>query len=106
MGDQACLKIVTRATMNPPIAPKARSGPIDAMADSGSAAFRKRFHVQAAVATEQINRTPVLLTVPDTVIRSPITRRSVSNADGFSAGFEVRNSATECSSFARLLASL
>src|SRR5215470_613110 len=106
IGDQACLKMVTKATMNPPIAPSAKSGPTDEMAVSGSAAFRNRFHVQAAVATEQINSMPVLLTVPETVIRSPTTKPSDSNAEGFNAGFDVRNSATKCSSFAKLRALL
>src|SRR6266545_2741477 len=87
--------MVTSATMNPPMAPTASKGPTDEIADSGSPAFRNRLHVQAAVATVQISRMPVLLTAPDTVIGSPITKPSDSNADGFNAGFDVRNSATK-----------
>ncbi len=87
--------MVTSATMNPPIAPRATSGPTEESAVSGSAALRKRLQVQAAVATVQMSRMPVLLTAPETVIRSPITKPSDSNADGFNAGLEVRNSATK-----------
>src|SRR5882762_5172893 len=81
--------------MNPPMAPTASRGPTDEIAASGSPAFRNRLQAQAAVATVQISRMPVLLTVPETVIRSPITKPSDSNADGFNAGFDVRNSATK-----------
>src|SRR4029077_17596098 len=95
MGDHACLKIVISATMNPPMAPTANKGPTYNIDASGAHAFRNRLQVQAAVATVQISRMPVLLTDPDTVIRSPITKPSVSNADGFNAGFDVRNSATK-----------
>src|SRR5205823_6368617 len=51
---------------------------------------RKRFHVQAAVAITQSRSTPVLLTVPCTVMASPKAARSPLKTSSFRAGFEVR----------------
>src|SRR5205807_10023767 len=76
-------KIVTNATIRPPMAPgitspKARSG-----------AVVLRFHVQAAVAIAQISSTPVLLIVPFKVMVWPNAAPSPRNVLSFKAGLEV-----------------
>src|SRR5580704_1199922 len=48
-----------------------------------------RFQLQAAVATAQISKMPVLLTVPEMVMLSPSTAPLMRNASPDSAGFEV-----------------
>jgi len=73
--------MVTSATMNPPTVPRATSGATDESAVFGSPHIRDAAPSPRCVATVQINRIPVLLTVPDTVMRSPSTKPSVSNAD-------------------------
>src|ERR1019366_5698959 len=82
------LKMVTMATMKPPMPPMASAGAIACMASSGGA-LKKRFQVHAAVATQQRSRMPVLLTVPDTVMLSPNVASPVRKASELSAGFEV-----------------
>src|ERR1039458_2222420 len=80
--------MVTMATMKPPMPPMTSAGAITCMASSGGA-LKKRFQVHAAVATQQMSRMPVLLTVPDTVMLSPSTASPVRKASELSAGFEV-----------------
>ena len=66
--------MVTIARMNPPMAPTRIIGPMACIASSGEAglnALKKRFHVQAAVATQQMSRMPVLFTAPEMVMLSP-----------------------------------
>src|SRR5947207_15391070 len=88
-GAQDFLNIVTMATMNPPIAPIAVRG----STVSAVGAWVNRFHVQAAVATAQTTRIPVLFTVPDRVICSPMPTPSAWKLLRFNAGFEVLISA-------------
>src|SRR5271157_3038307 len=83
------LKIVTIATMNPPMPPTTSIGPTACIASWGDVALKKRFQVHAAVATQQISRMPVLLTAPDTVMLSPKVASPVRNASPLKAGFEV-----------------
>src|SRR5205807_8594134 len=82
-GAHDFLKIVTMAKINPPIAPPNTRG------TDSVGAFRNRFQLQAAVATAQINSTPVLLAVPCTVIASPKATPSPRNAFSFKAGLAV-----------------
>src|ERR1700693_5703661 len=85
-GAHDCLKTVTIATTKPPSAPMS-SRPIAA---DGSAE-RPRLQVQLAVATTQMSRRPVLLTVPSTVIpRSPVSERAFSNVLSLRTGLPVR----------------
>src|ERR1017187_2449317 len=64
MGDHCCLKIVTMAQRNPPMLPASRYGVMSAIwCDCAN-----RRQVQAAVATAQSSRMPVLLTVPLSVM--------------------------------------
>src|SRR5271156_6417327 len=85
MGDHSFLKIVTSATINPPIPPIHTSG--NTVSEAG--AWKNRFQLQASVATTQISRIPVLLTVPGKVMASPDTARSTLKLFTFKAGFEV-----------------
>src|SRR5665811_2423419 len=89
MGDHCFLKMVTRATMNPPMPPTATSGAMPAIASSGEVAAKKRFQVNAAPATHSTTRMPVLLTAPEIVIPSPRVLSLVRKASWPSAGFEV-----------------
>src|SRR5271157_4038737 len=75
--------------MNPPMPPIATSGAMPAIASSGEAAPKKRFHVHAALATQSSTRIPVLFTAPEMVIPSPRARSPVRNVSWPSAGFEV-----------------
>ena len=59
------------------------------IASSGETASKKRFHVQAAVATQQMTKMPVLLTAPDTVMLSPKVASPVRKVSPLKAGFEV-----------------
>ena len=59
------------ATMNPPIPPMTSIGMTAAICSCGEVAPKKRFQVQAAVATQQSISRPALLTVPETVMLSP-----------------------------------
>ena len=68
MGDHSFLKMVTIATTNPP------TSPIPSGNTASEVEARKnRLQLHAAVATTQISRMPVLLTVPANVIASPDT---------------------------------
>src|ERR1700730_7141210 len=71
--------------MRPPISPINASGPTD----SGECEWRNKFQVQAAVAITHTNSTPVLLTVPCSVIASPKATPSPRNVRSFNAGFDV-----------------
>ena len=51
--------------------------------------MKKRFQVQAAVATQQSSSMPVLLTVPETVMLSPNAASPVRKVSPLRAGFEV-----------------
>src|SRR5271157_4146040 len=75
--------------MNPPMPPIATSGAMPAIASSGVAAPKKRFHVHAALATHSSTRMPVLFTAPEIVIPSPRVLSTVRNVSWPSAGFEV-----------------
>src|SRR5579863_8084276 len=77
--------MVISAKINPPIPPTSSIG----TTACGFPESMKTFQVHAAVATTHNNRSPVLLTVPCTVIASPIPAPSPSNAFGFNAGFDV-----------------
>src|SRR5580698_7499959 len=77
--------MVISAKINPPIPPTSSIG----TTACGFPESMKTFQVHAAVATTHNKRNPVLLTVPRTVIASPIPAPSPSNAFGFNAGFEV-----------------
>src|SRR5580693_6683841 len=84
IGAQFGLKMVASAAMRPPKIPPIIHG----MALSGCGEC-ERPQVQAEVATTQSSSTPVLLTVPCTVIASP-TPTTPWKAFSFSAGLEVR----------------
>src|SRR5579862_185253 len=88
-GDHVFLNTVTSARMKPPMPPTARSG----IAASGERV--KRFQLQAAVATTQINRMPALLTVPETVMVSPNAVLSARNTSPDKAGLDVFSIAIE-----------
>src|SRR5258708_40076824 len=93
-GGQAFLKIVTTATMNPPMPPTAVNG----STVSGAGECRNWFQLQAAVAMVQSSRMPVLLTVPDNVMVSALPAPSSTwKLWAFNAGFEVLTSAIEFS---------
>src|ERR1700679_2796589 len=77
--------MVISAKRNPPIPPASSIGTREIRFPQDS----KTFQVHAAVATTHNKRNPVLLTVPRTVIASPIPAPSPSNAFGFNAGFDV-----------------
>src|ERR1035441_760456 len=77
--------MVTSAKINPPSAPIPTSG----NTVSEERAWKNRLQLQAAVATTQISRIPVLLTVPVKVMASPDTARSPRKLSTFKAGFEV-----------------
>src|SRR5215472_12192800 len=85
MPAHSFLKIVTMASTNPPIAPTI-SNPAT---DVGSPVVKKRFHVQAAEATQSSIRTPALFTAPDTVIDSPPNPATSRNVFLPRAGFDV-----------------
>src|SRR6202041_2588100 len=85
MGDHSFLKIVTIATTNPPTSPI----PISGNTASEVRAWKNRLQLHAAVATTQISRTPVLLTVPVNVIASPDSPLTTRKLLTFKAGFEV-----------------
>src|SRR5271166_3140087 len=89
IGAHCCLKIVTIATMNPPMPPIATSGAMPAIASSGEAAPKKRFQTKAALATHSSTRIPVLFTAPEMVIPSPRVLSTVRKVSWLSAGFEV-----------------
>src|SRR5712692_5653377 len=84
-GAQFFLKMVTNAVTIPPIRPPIIQG--RAACGSGECA---RPQVQAEDATTHSSSTPVLLTVPCSVIASP-TATSPRNAFSFRAGLDVRN---------------
>src|ERR1017187_4106106 len=89
MGDHCFLKMVTRATMNPPMPPTATSGAMARMASSGDGAAKNLFQVNAALATHSSTRMPVLFTAPEMVIPSPRVLSLVRKVSWPSAGFEV-----------------
>src|SRR6266849_7679876 len=84
-GAQFFLKMVTNAVTIPPLRPPIIHG--KAACGAGECA---RPHVHAEDATTHNSSTPVLLTVPCSVIASP-TATSPRNAFSFRAGFDVRN---------------
>src|ERR1700691_1920685 len=83
-ADHSFLKTVTNAQTNPPMVPIHSQGTA-ATADCCIA----RCHVHAADAIAQRRRSPVLLTVPWTVIPSPSCRAKPPKAFSPSTGFEV-----------------
>src|ERR1700733_781391 len=85
MGDHSFLNTVMMAKMRPPTTPTSASGATVA----GEGEFKKRCHVQAAVAMAQISSKPVLLTVPCSVMASPKATPWLRNACSFSAGLAV-----------------
>src|ERR1035438_6750280 len=70
-GDHSLLKLVARAKINPPNKPTSISGATAAMLRAG----KNWLQVQAAVTSEQRSRTPVLFTVPESVMRSAASTR-------------------------------
>src|SRR2546428_1806289 len=86
-GDHSFLKIVTRATTKPPIAPPRIHGP----ATDGSSAVRTCAHTHAAGTTTRNRSKAVRLTVPSTVIAGAVgSRRASAKILAFKAGFDVR----------------
>src|SRR5438093_12621280 len=86
-GDHSFLKIVTRATTKPPIAPARIHGP----ATDGSSAVRTCAHTHAAGTTTRNNRNAVRFTVPSIVIAGAVgSRRTSAKVFAFRAGFDVR----------------
>src|SRR5271157_5000291 len=81
--------MVTIARMNPPMPPTTIMGAIACIASSGEGALKKRFHVHAAVATQQMSRMPVLLTAPEMVMLSPKVASPVRKVSPLKAGLEV-----------------
>src|SRR5271157_6002616 len=81
--------MVTIARMNPPMPPTTNMGAIACIASSGEGALKKRFHVHAAVATQQMSRMPVLLTAPEMVMLSPKVASPVRKVSPLKAGLEV-----------------
>src|SRR5580658_5130786 len=82
-GDHSFLKMVTSAMMKPPIPPAISSGKT-----ACGPSVTNLSQVQAAVATVQISRMPVLFTVPCRVMASPAATWPW-KAFALSAGFEV-----------------
>src|SRR5215469_219528 len=82
-GDQDFLKTVTRATTSPPIAPRIASP----AACSGECVVAFQDH--AALAMAKINKSPVLFTVPVSVMVSPRATPSPRKVLSFNVGLEV-----------------
>src|SRR5690606_4099229 len=92
-GDHSFLKMVTSASMKPPMAPPHM---YTAKPGAGNpSAPRAWFHANAAVRTVSSSRQPVLLTVPLRVIVSPARDTTEPlprsrKVDSFSAGLPLR----------------
>src|SRR5271170_4043322 len=84
MGDHRALKVVTSATMNPPMIPPNIHG----IAASGVSECAMP-QVHAAVTTAHNSKKPVLFTVPCKVIASPVAATS-RNAFSLKTGLDVR----------------
>src|SRR5438094_10379969 len=86
-GDHSFLKIVTRATTKPPIAPARIHGP----ATDGASAVRTWAHTHAAGTTTRNSKNAVLFTVPSTDIEGAVgSRRNATKVFAFMGGFDVR----------------
>src|SRR2546426_10204548 len=87
-GDHSFLKIVTRATTKPPIAPPRIHGP----ATAGSSAVRTCAHTHAAGTTTRSSRNAVLFIVPSTVMAGAAGgRRGAVKVLAFRAGVDGRS---------------
>src|SRR2546428_11898406 len=89
-GDHSFLKIVTRATTKPPIAPTRIHGP----AAAGPGAERTCAQTHAAGTTTRNRRNAALFAVPSTVMAGAVgSGRTSAKVCAFRAGFDVRISA-------------